>query len=228
MCAPSSATLIYSDSFESYTVGSAPGAPWNPPYAHATVVTNSYFHTGAQSVNLDGSSTTSGVIGQDTAYYSDGIVQYSFMEPSSTSADFQTYVTNGASEVYVSMDINFSTGKILWKTAASGYLSTNLAGTTSALPKNVWHTVQIAYNVATATANVSFDGTQTGTNLPLYATTMTDGSATRVYIADNRTASTANANPVMLDDWSFNSVPEPATMSLLGIGIAILVRRGRK
>jgi hypothetical protein len=202
------AMQVYNDSFESpgQTAGSSPVAPWNPAYATSTAISNAHAHTGTQSINLNASNTTNGVVGQDSAYYSQGMVQFWFMQPGSLkNADFQVYVTNAASEVYVSMDINFSTGKILWKNAIGGYGSTNLAGTTT-LANNVWYTVQVQYNVNTATANVFFNGVQTGTNLALYNNdkTLAGGTVTRVYLAGNTAAATAFANPVFIDDWSLS------------------------
>ncbi len=217
LCGQGMSTTIYSDSFEGYTVGQAAPSPWNTWYSSGTFVTNTAAKTGTQSVNLNGSAA--GSIGTDTAFYSAGTVEFSFGEfGGAGSTDMQVYITNAATEIIAELNINYW-GGIAYK-RNGGY--TNIkAGALSGI-LSTFNTLKIDYDTTAKTVNVFFNDVQIGTDLAMNSNVTGTGDGTRVYL---QAWGASAGSPILVDDWSFTAVPEPATISLLAIGAAGLLKR---
>jgi hypothetical protein len=130
----------------------------------------------------------------------------------------QVYNTNGASEILAELNINYW-GGIAYK-MNGGY--TNIkAGALSGI-LGTFNSLKIDYDTTDKTVNVFFNDVQIGTDLGMNSNVTGAGDMTRVYV---QAWSTNAASPVLIDDWSLTAVPEPATISLLAIGAASLLKR---
>lgn len=84
-----------------------------------------------------------------------------------------------------------------------------------------WNKIELFMNYATGTATASINGTDIGLT----------ASFTRTQLSDVDLVSTRNSgatNSAWFDDYKVEAVPEPASMTALGLGLAALLRRRTK
>ncbi|MCE5339697.1 MAG: PEP-CTERM sorting domain-containing protein [Planctomycetaceae bacterium] len=216
-------SVIYSDSFESYTVGAKTPAPWDGWYTSNNFVSNAAAKTGSQCVSLQ----SGGSIGRDADISSivdgKGTVTLSFKDNGWGSPGFMMYISDmdnwGVGATYTRVYVGYWGGITAYSNNNPNAGISLCSG--SLIQNQNWNTISVSYDLTAGTYDVMCNGTLIGDGLALYNTPDPTSTATilRARIDD---WNGANANiHTYVDDWSLSTVPEPATICLLGLGLMI-------
>jgi hypothetical protein len=207
---------VWSDNFDSYANGTqlhgvGGWTGWDNLLAAGATVSNAQSSSAPHSVDIHGASD----LVQQYVGFNAG--QYTY----STEVYVPTAFT-GESYFLLLNDYNHG-GPYNWSvqlrfTATTNMLTSDLGAGSIAFTRGVWHSLKVDIDLTANTKRVVFNGTQfaggvwssgAGSNLALEAVDLYANNATAVYY-DNM------------------SVPEPATLVAVGLGLAILLKRRSK
>jgi hypothetical protein len=216
-------TVIYNESFENYQVGAATPAPWNNWYTGNNTVTNSIAQTGSQCVDL----AYNGSIGRDSdkglLVNGKGTSSLSFKDNGWGSPYFMMYIGelnwDGSGQIdYVKLCVNYWGGIDVYNSANQ---ATKLIG--GSLGQN-WNSLAVSFDTYSGTYDVIYNGNTIGSSIAMFNAPNPLSAAPLLRI---RIESWDSANAVFhtyVDDWSLSTVPEPATICLLGLGLGLFRR----
>lgn len=220
------AIVLASDDFEALTPGDLSGqAGWDSFSDLTYDVTAGAGFGGSQGVVFNRNSTATNYAWKnftyDSALTSDKTVVGN-VKLFVTSTPSGGSTNRGGLSGWANGGANFIGGAILRSDGGIFNLATGaLVGTANTAWLNTWIDFGVAYNFTTQTIDVSVNNSLVGTmNFASLQTTMTD-----IDLNSRATSASAATGIVKYDNYNVQAVPEPASMTVLALGLAAIARR---
>lgn len=244
LAAGANAVVLYSTGFEAptFTAGSSSvgldGWVTGSGSGSSQTVSTDYASGGTQSLKYDNSGTLN-------SFYSVRHLLVANPDPTKPyelMANIRVGGTNGADRI---TELMFSTGTLggcylgisiggdgkirAGKTWSAIYSGTAIATAGAGTYADRWLTAKLEIIASTGVGNVRIEGFSDASVYTASFTTVTSPLATHyVNLGSDYNTTTARAGISYFDNVQLASVPEPATLAVLGLGAAALIRRRRK